>query len=197
MVRRRTTARAIIDLEAIGLPEVIDDKAALRRAQEKNAALAEDRVKLNAQRIIESNAPRRNPNPSKRNRGVSGSMVDNYTAEVDTSAGVRGADFVLDNPTDRARLFEFGTERHEIWASGLFEAGRDVPPRTRGGRFSRGARALAFTTSGGYFFLGEMVEHPGQPETLVMEESIRELLDEMEANILDELVKGMDLRRAG
>lgn len=154
-----------------------DERAAVMRAQEINARLAEDYVKELAQQEVKGYGGRGT-------RDYPGPMSDHYSASV-TADG----DLVLTNPTDRAGFFEYGTEPHEIWASGLFARGRATPPRGKTGRFTRGANALAFDFIGGTRFVGVMVDHPGQEANPIAARTLSENLDRFAANIGDELAR--------
>ena len=173
----REKARLRMDLDVDMRRVSIDERAAVRRAQEKNARIAEAHVKNLAETETIGYGG------SDRNRGeYPGRMSDYYTARV-----APNGDLILDNPTQRASFFEHGTQPHEIWASGLFARGRQIPPRGRRGRFTRGARALAFDWVGGGRFIGVMVDHPGQDANPIMWHTMTDNLDLFADNIADEL----------
>ena len=173
------TADVKVDLDVLGDMPEIDTLAATLRAQEKNAELLEREIKRQADLYV---GARSHPSSGEeRGTDYGGSMIDHYHAEVDAKG-----DVIAWNPTSRADYFEFGTEAHEIWASGLFERGQGSRPRGLRGQFSRGARALAFDWRGGRF-LGPMVEHPGQLGIPVMAWALEETEGAMGRNLLDEL----------
>lgn len=191
---RRTIAS--IDLDVAGLVPEMDDYAAVRRAQEKNAIVYEQEVKENARSLMVGTTTERDSDTpyqmrESRNRGdYPDSMVDYYNAEVD------GLDIVADNPTSRADWFEFGTIAHPISASGPAPSGQR--PRGVRGQFTRGARALKIPVGPGMGYRGrdvifrESVWHPGQKATLVMEETMTGLLDVFADNIADELERELE-----
>lgn len=179
-LKRRSTAELRLDMDVSGRLPRADEQAALLRAQEKNARLVERVVKELADTFVGSRGFS-NPDRTDRNRDYPGDMRDYYRAEV-----FPNGDVVLDNPTARADYFEFGTEPHEIWASGVFEAGQRSPARGSRGTFTRGARALAFNHAGGRF-VGPVVDHPGQEPMPIMEAAMDQTLDQMAENVLDEL----------
>lgn len=163
-----------IDLDGVELD--IAAEAAMQQAARENAELLESTIKETASRFVGS----RGINESTGRNRTPGSMIDHYHAEV------QGDTILAFNNTARADYFEFGTEPHEIWASGLFEHGRQTPPRGQRGQFTRGAQALSFDWAGGHFF-GDMVNHPGQEGIPVMAMALEEVTPKMGDNILDAL----------
>jgi hypothetical protein len=155
----------------------VNEQAAVRRAQEKNAALLQRTMREFAERYVGS----RGLTDTNRNRTYQGRMQDFYFAEV------QGDDVIGFNNTARADFFEFGTQPHEIWASGLFEAGRRTPARGTRGQFTRGARALAFNFPSGDRFVGPVVDHPGQEPMPIMAWALEDATPEMADNLADEL----------
>jgi len=151
---------------------------AIAKAMEKNARLLEDTIKETASRFVGS----RGINQGDDRNRAPGSMIDHYHAEVSGE----GDSILAFNNTARADYFEFGTEPHEIWASGLFGRGRQTPPRGQRGQFTGGKQALSFDWSGGHF-LGVMVNHPGQEGIPVMAMALEEATPAMADNILDEI----------
>jgi hypothetical protein len=180
VVRQEGYLRLELDVDGL-LPDP-DVEAAIHRAQGRNAIIIEQEVKDRARRIMatrKTDFSRR----GERNRGAyPGPMVDYYNASV-------GADntITLDNPTSRADWFEFGTIAHPIVASGLEEHGQQTPPRGLRGQFSRGSRGLRFPNESGEMIVRSDVWHPGQDATLVMHETVGDLLDVQAENVLDEL----------
>ncbi len=176
-------------LEVEGIIGEIDDKAALMRAQIKNAEIAETYVRD----LARVKTVHRGDNDPPRNRGdYGGPMEQYYRATVDDSA-----DIILDNPTSRAKWFEFGTKAHFIEASGLSGAGRRRPPRGARGAFTRGAKALKFPGPGGGDIFREVVWHPGQPENQIMLEAFQDNMDLFADNIADELEDAFELSIRG
>jgi hypothetical protein len=182
VVRQEGYLRLELDVDGL-LPDP-DVEAAIHRAQEKNAIIIEQEVKERARRIMATRKTDFSRSEAgERNRGAyPGPMVDYYNASV-------GADntITLDNPTSRADWFEFGTVKHIISASGLSPAGQQSPPRGLRGQFTRGARGLRFPDASGEMIVRSEVEHPGQRATLVMHETVGDLLDVQAENVLDEL----------
>jgi hypothetical protein len=189
------TAEATVSLEALGIVGPIDDEAALRRAQQRNARHLQDQMREKAREYVGTRSLQ--AGGGTRNRGqYPGPMSDYYFADVQGT----DADVIGWNPTARADYFEFGTEPHEIWASGLFERGQARPARGLRGQFTRGAEALAFywdTLDESGFFLGVMVNHPGQEAMPVMEWALEDSLDTFERNIADELEREIGGAGAG
>lgn len=168
------TSPVRVSMSANGsIPEI--GLEAVLRAQRQNAELLQDTMRDNADRLVGSRGINES---SGRNREDGGAkMRDMYFAEV------QGTNIVAYNNTARADFFEFGTEPHEIWASGLFGRGQGVQPRGLRGQFSRGARALKFTFPGGGEFIGTHVDHPGQEGIPLMAISLEQTADRMEENL--------------
>lgn len=180
--RRVTESRSVIDISAVGDLGIPDEREAILRAQRKNAEIAEVYVKDLAQREVKGYSAF---NDRVRNRDYPGSMADWYRAEVTPEGDVE-----LTNPTERAIFFEEGTQRHEIWASGVFSRGSRGPrrpPRGLRGQFTRGARALNFQFIDGTEFIGVMVDHPGQAPNPIAFQTMEDNLPIFAENIADEL----------
>lgn len=189
----RRVARLALTLSVAGLSEMPDEHAAVGRAQRKNAELLEDDVRRRAEAEVGKNrAASLGRDESPRHRSYPGPMASYYSAEV-TADG----DIVLDNPTDRARFFEFGTEMHPITATGLIPSGQRRPPRGSRGRFTKGARRLRFPDASGNIVFPEDVIHPGQDANPIMLDTLVENLDEMADNLLDELAEEYGGRTGG
>ena len=181
----RRVAKIGLTLAVAGLFEMPDELAAVGRAQKRNAELLEDDVRARAEREVGKNrGPGRDDEGSRRNRSYPGPMSQYYAAEL-TADG----DIILDNPTDRARFFEFGTSEHVISASGLMPHGQRTPPRGARGQFTRGAKRLRFPDASGNLIFPEEVLHPGQAANPIMLDAVTENLDEMAENLLDELAE--------
>lgn len=189
MPKKTISVDFVLDINGL-IPDV-GDEGKVRIAMHRIARLLEGHVKDRAAVEV---GKALHPEGPPRNRGdYPGPMADYYTAEVQPDGSI-----LFDNPTNRAEFFEFGTEPHEIWASGLFERGRGRPARGSRGQFTKGAEALFFEYVG-YddegnerpgFFLGEMVDHPGQDANPIMAESVDALLDDMGEIVLDEITAG-------
>jgi hypothetical protein len=160
---------------------------AILRAQRKSAELLQETMRENADRFVGS---RGIYDSSSEDRGEP-RMRDMYFADL------QGTDIIAYNNTAKADYFEFGTEPHEIWASGLFSHGQQTPARGLRGQFSRGARALKFSFPGGGDVMLTHVDHPGQEGIPLMAMSLEQTADQMEENIRREVVQAWLRERAG
>lgn len=184
MGRRRITRGARIAINVEGIFGEIDDKAAIDRAQKKNARVVERRVKELAEEEVEHKV-RNWIDTLPRNRDqYPGEMAQYYTARVDSNG-----DVILDNPTARASWFEYGTAGHSIEASGWARGGRKRPARGKRGTFTRGAQVLRFPAPGGGVIFAGTVDHPGQSANPIMLRAMEESASIFADNLADELVE--------
>lgn len=185
MAKTRSRSTIKIDLSGLIPGEGADERAAVRRAQEKNALAWERRVKELAAVEVKHARAGTEFDPKLRNRGrYPADMAEYYSGRVD-----KNGDVVGENPTARAGFFEFGTDWHVIQGSAFEEGspGRQTPPRGSRGRFSRGARAVRFPSVGNLPIIRTTVLHPGQQANPIMDRAMEEGLDEYGQNLLDEL----------
>lgn len=178
------TGEATLLVDVSDLDLSIDGEGAIKRAQVQNARVLQESMREFADRYVGS----RGLTNSDRHRTYEGRMRDFYFAEV------QGEDVIGYNNTARADYFEFGTEAHEIWASGLSQsnAGRRGQSRGTRGQFTTGARALAFRFPSGDFGIFEKVDHPGQEAMPIMAWALEDSMDTFEENALREVVQEIE-----
>lgn len=175
-------AALLVDVSDLDLD--IDGEGAIKRAQVQNARVLQESMREFADRYVGS----RGLTNTERHRTYEGKMRDFYFAEV------QGEDVIGYNNTARADYFEFGTEPHEIHASGLMQANVQRRGQSRGtrGQFTSGAQALAFQFPDGNLFLGAMVNHPGQEAMPIMAWALEDSMDTFEENALREVVQEIE-----